>query len=331
MKKIINLFILIAITLSFSLSLNLNLPAQEAAKAIVNKSANQLENDKCLRCHSENKFSYDNTVTSAKGKHKMEPGNVINPELFYNSNHKNFKCTDCHSSDFQVWPHSAEVRMEAKNACIDCHGGDEQYAKFHFEEIEKQFALSVHSTRHNEDFTCWMCHEPHSYRIMARSDSITTNVVAYDNNICLSCHNNINKYQLISDKPKPDIIDKHDWLPNQARHFQHVRCIECHAERDDSLLVAHKIKPKEKAVKLCVECHSKNSILMASLYNYNRSKINAVSLGFENEIILNSSYVIGANRNNYLNLISIIIFVMVVLGIMAHITLRIISKKQHHE
>jgi len=176
-----------------------------------------------------------------------------------------------------------------------------------------------------------MCHEPHSYRIMARSDSITTNVVAYDNNICLSCHNNINKYQLISDKPKPDIIDKHDWLPNQARHFQHVRCIECHAERDDSLLVAHKIKPKEKAVKLCVECHSKNSILMASLYNYNRSKINAVSLGFENEIILNSSYVIGANRNNYLNLISIIIFVMVVLGIMAHITLRIISKKQHHE
>jgi hypothetical protein len=261
----------------------------------------------------------------------MEPGNVINPELFYQSNHKNFKCTDCHSTDFQGWPHSAEVRMEAKNTCIDCHGGDEQYAKFHFEEIEKQFALSVHSKKHNEDFTCWMCHEPHTYRISARSDSITNNIVAYDNNICLSCHNNINKYQLISDKPNPNIIDKHEWLPNQARHFQHVRCIECHAKRDSSLLVAHNIQPKERAVKLCVECHSKNSILLASLYHYNRSKINAIGLGFENEIILNSSYVIGANRNHYLNVISIIILAIVLAGIAAHITLRILYKKQGHE
>jgi len=327
MKKISNLFIPLVVSLAIVFSASQDIFAQEAVQAPVNKSANQLENDKCLRCHSHNKFSYDNTVTSAQGKHKMEPGNVINPDLFYNSNHKNFRCTDCHSADFQVWPHSAAVRMEAKNVCIDCHGGDEQYAKFHFEEIEKQFALSVHSTKHNEDFTCWMCHEPHSYKIIARSDSVTKNIVAYDNNICLSCHNNINKYQLISDKPNPDIIDKHEWLPNQARHFQHVRCIECHARQDDSLLVAHNIQPKEKAVKLCVECHSKNSILLASLYHYNRSKMKAVGLGFENEILLNSSYVIGANRNEYLNLVSIVIFILALAGILVHITLRIFLKK----
>jgi predicted CXXCH cytochrome family protein len=327
MKKIRILYIPIFIALTFTPCLCFVALAQGEAKTPVNKTANQLENDKCLRCHSNNKFSYDNTVTSSKGKHKMEPGNVINPDLFYNSNHKNFKCTDCHSPEFQVWPHSAAVRMEAKNVCIDCHGGDEAYAKFHFEEIEKQFALSVHSTKHNEDFTCWMCHEPHSYRIIARNDSITKNIVAYDNNICLSCHNNINKYQLISDKPNPDIIDKHEWLPNQARHFQHVRCIECHARADDSLLVAHNIQPKGKAVKLCVECHSKNSILLASLYHYNRSKIKATELGFENEIILNSSYVIGANRNEYLNLVSLIILILVLAGIFTHITFRIIYKK----
>ncbi len=78
---------------------------------------------------------------------------------------------------------------------------------------------------------------------------------------------------------------------------------------------------------MCVECHSKNSILLASLYNYNRSKINAVSLGFQNEIILNSGYVIGANRNHYLNVISIIILALVLAGIAGHITLRILYKK----
>jgi hypothetical protein len=133
---------------------------------------------------------------------------------------------------------------------------------------------------------------------------------------------------LISDKPKPNIIDKHDWLPNQSRHFQNVRCIECHARAADSLLVPHNIQPKEKAVKMCVECHSKNSLLLESLYHYNRSKINATSLGFENEIILNSSYVIGANRNSYLNIISLIIFALVLGGILMHVTFRIVKRKK---
>lgn len=327
MNKIRNLFLPLRHVLVLMLFICLFFVARGEDQVPLKETANQLENDKCFKCHSHNKFIYYNTVTSTEVTHKMCPANVINPEVFYQTNHKTFKCTDCHSVDFQTWPHSAEVRMEQNYTCLDCHGGDEQYAKFNFEEIEKQFALSVHSKRHNEDFTCWMCHDPHTYRLVAGSDSITEDIVAYDNNICLSCHNNINKYQLISDKPKPNIIDKHDWLPNQARHFRHVRCIECHAKRDSSLLVAHDIQPKEKAVKMCVECHSKNSILLTSLYKYNRSKINAVSLGFENEIILNSSYVIGANRNHYLNIISLIMLAMVLAGIAAHLTLRILYKK----
>ena len=325
MKNLPNIIFLFAFL--FSISHCLTSQAQDSIASKKEKPANQIENEKCLSCHSNTKFSYENTVTSQKVKHKMEPGNIINPDLFYASNHKNFKCTDCHSEDFKVWPHSAEVRMEEKNSCIDCHGGDEQYAKFHFDKIIKEFALSVHAQKHKEDFNCWTCHEPHSYKISARRDSVTKNVIAYDNNICLSCHNNINRFSLISDKPKPNIIDKHDWLPNQSRHFQNVRCIECHARAADSLLVAHNIQPKEKAVKLCVECHSKNSILMESLYHYNRSKINATSLGFDNEIILNSSYVIGANRNAYLNVISLIIIGLIFSGILLHITLRILHKK----
>ena len=81
------------------------------------------------------------------------------------------------------------------------------------------------------------------------------------------------------------------------------------------------IKPKEEAVKLCNECHSQNSILMASLYKY-ESKAQRRD-GFFNGIILNASYVIGANRNEYLNLLSLIIFVGVIGVIIFHIIFRI--------
>lgn len=296
-------------------------------KAVQGKTDNQKANDHCLNCHAHNYFNYDNTVAKKQVKHKMEPGMKIDTTLFYLSNHKNFKCTDCHSEDFGTWPHSPEVRMEPKMNCIDCHGGDEQYAKFQFEKIEAEFALSTHATRHGDVFTCWTRHEPHTYKISARSDSVINKIIAYDNNICLSCHNNINKFELISDHEKPNIIAKHDWLPNQARHFQKVRCIECHAHKKDSLLVAHNIQPKEKAVKLCQECHSKNSILMNSLYQY-QLKSKATGLGFDNEIMLNSSYVIGANRNVYLNIISLTIFILVLAGITIHTILRIIYRKK---
>lgn len=293
------------------------------------KTDNQVTNDKCLKCHAHNHFSYENTVAGKQVKHKMEPGMKIDTILFYQSNHKNFKCTDCHSEDFGTWPHSPEVRMEQNMNCIDCHGGDEKYAKFQFEKIEAEYMLSTHATKHSADFNCWTCHEPHTYKISARNDSIIKKVIAYDNNICLSCHNNINKFELISDSEKPNIIAKHDWLPNQARHFQNVRCIECHAHVQDSLLVAHNIQPKEKAVKLCQECHSKNSILLNSLYQY-QIKSKTAWLGFDNEKILKSTYIIGANRNVYLNRISIAVFLLVLAGITIHTILRIMTKNKKH-
>ncbi|MCE1199025.1 MAG: cytochrome c3 family protein [Marinilabiliales bacterium] len=295
-------------------------------KSVVTKTDNQRANDHCLKCHAHNHFIYENTVAKKQVKHKMEPGLRIDTVLFYQSNHKNFKCTDCHSEDFGKWPHSAEVRMETPMLCLDCHGGDEKYAKFQFEKIEAEFAQSTHATRHGDSFSCWTCHEPHTYKISARNDSVINKIIAYDNNICLSCHNNVNKFELISDNAKPNIIAKHDWLPNQARHFQNVRCIECHAHKKDSLLVAHNIMPKEKAVKLCQECHSKNSILMNSLYQY-QLKSKATGLGFDNEKMLDNSYVIGANRNIYLNRISIAIFLLTLIGIAVHTLLRIIFKK----
>jgi hypothetical protein len=88
--------------------------------------------------------------------------------------------------------------------------------------------------------------------------------------------------------------------------------------------VAHQIRPKEEAVRLCNECHSKNSILMASLYKFESKEQRRD--GFFNGIILNASYVIGANRNEYLNIISLIVFFVVIIVIIVHIVFRIRRK-----
>jgi len=50
--------------------------------------------------------------------------------------------------------------------------------------------------------------------------------------------------------------------------------------------------------------------------------------GFYNGVIMNEGYVIGANRNYYLGLLSIIMFSLVIIGIAIHATLRIIKRKK---
>jgi hypothetical protein len=160
---------------------------------------------------------------------------------------------------------------------------------------------------------------------MARNSQSILETVAYDNNMCLGCHSNKDKFNLLSQRGLYDVIDRHDWLPNHALHFANARCIECHTQPNDSLLVSHNILPKDKARKLCVECHSANSVLMASLYKY-QIRETRDKRGFVNAAILNESYVIGANRNFYLNLISVVIFGCVIAGIVVHSVLRKVKK-----
>jgi len=281
------------------------------------------ENEKCFKCHGQSNYSYENKGEHKQVRQRMYSELIIDRNLFYESNHREFKCIDCHSEDYISFPHAGNLRMEAKPNCIDCHGGDEKYAKYHFENIEKEFQESVHSEKHSADFTCWMCHNGHVYKITARTNENIKQTVAYDNAICLGCHGDITRYQVLTDKENPNMIRKHDWLPNQPLHFRSVRCIECHAKKlNDSVLVTHKILPKNEAVKLCTECHSTNSILMASLYKYKIREIRSAK-GFFSGVIVNDSYVIGANRNYFLNIASLIIFGLVIIGIIIHAFLRI--------
>jgi predicted CXXCH cytochrome family protein len=286
------------------------------------------DNERCLKCHGQAKYEYANENLGTQVNALMCSERIIRRDEFYDSNHKSFSCTDCHSEQYTTFPHPGELRMEQKLSCLDCHGGDEKFAKYHFEEIDSEYVQSTHYKLEKEGFSCWKCHNPHSYKISVRNSNNLKATISYDNAICLNCHSDFNRFQLLTDRKEINLIQKHEWLPNQATHFANVRCIECHTKLNDSIPVSHQIRPKAEAVKRCNECHSQNSILMASLYKF-ESKEQRKD-GFFNGIILNESYVIGANRNEYLNLVSLLIFVGVLGVIAIHIIFRIRKDKKNN-
>ncbi len=327
-RKIISLSLIFTCCLSSGrsmLSKTENINTQDTASFV---SKFEADNDRCFKCHGQEKYEYTNETLGKQVKAMMCSERIIRKKEFYSSNHKSFSCTDCHSAEYVKFPHSGELRMEQKYNCIDCHGGDEKFAKYHFEEIEAEYQKSTHFKMEGDGFSCWECHNPHTYRISVRNNTNLKETIAYDNAICLNCHSDFSRFQILSDKKEINIIQKHEWLPNQTLHFTNVRCIECHTLINNNIPVSHLIKPKEEAVRLCNECHSKNSILMASLYKFESKELRRD--GFLNGIILNSSYVIGANRNEYLNLISLVIFIFVIGVIAIHIIVRIRKKKTNY-
>jgi len=281
-------------------------------------------NKQCFQCHGQRFYSFDNTNTGLTERKAMNPNYVYNAEVYYKGVHRNFACTDCHSPDYETWPHSAELRLEPMYSCLDCHGGDPAYEQFHFELLDEEFQKSVHFERIGEAFTCWNCHDPHSYRRMTTGEFKISEIVSYHNSTCMECHANNDHFELFSDDLKPGLEKIHHFLPNFKLHFSAVRCIECHTSKMDTLWVHHNILTKEEAVRNCIECHSTNTILMASLYKYQNIEARK-ERGFLNSVILNEAYVIGANRNEYLNLISFIVFGITVVGILIHIIMRIIK------
>ena len=298
------------------------LDAVKQEKTDFSKFKNAAENENCFKCHGQSKYTYENNESKKMVSKRMYSELIFSRDVFYSSNHREFKCTDCHSEDYGTFPHASNLRMEAIATCIDCHGGDEKYAKFQFEKIDTGFMASVHSQKHSEDFTCWMCHDAHTYKINARNTSNLKETITYDNLICLNCHADNLNYQLLTDKKKPNILQKHEWLPNQASHFTNVRCIECHAKNEDTLVVAHHVVPKNQALRKCESCHSQNSILYASLYKYQISE-NIQKEGFIKGVLMGDATTVGPDKSDTLNIISLIIFGLTILVIIIHAVFRI--------
>lgn len=287
------------------------------------------ENENCFECHAEKYFVIEDTLFGEEKISEMCEHNRIPRDEFYHSVHWSFACMDCHSEEYNEYPHPLSVRFEDYWTCIDCHGYDENFAQFNFEEIDAEHMKSVHYKATDGDFSCWKCHDPHTYKLLSRSSEDIRTVIVESNNMCLECHANEEMFALLSERELGNVIPQHDWLPNQSLHFKAVRCIECHAEVNDSILVAHNIQPADSAVRKCVECHSSNSRLMGTLYKY-RAQETREEQGFVNGVIINNdAYVIGANRSRFLNIASLVIFGLALAAIAFHTLLRIVIKKKH--
>jgi len=320
-RYLLLILVVLPVPVNSAITFSLKKDTTDILDSAVYKSPFYEDNERCFKCHGQNRYEYSNESLGRTVKALMFSERIIKRNNFYQSNHKSFSCTDCHSDQYTSFPHSGELRMEQKYNCIDCHGGDEKFAQYHFEEIEKEYQESTHFNMEEEGFTCWKCHNPHSYKINIRNSENIKETIIYDNNICLSCHSNFDHFQLLTDREEINIVKTHEWLPNQTIHFQNVRCIECHTKINNDILVSHLIQPKENAVRRCNECHSQNSILMTTLYKFQSKEKRRA--GFFNGIILNESYVIGANRNEFLNLVSIIVLLLTMGGIGIHIIFRI--------
>lgn len=280
----------------------------------------------CLKCHSNQSYSFHNDVTGKEVKRLMNPYYILDTVAISAGVHKGFDCTDCHSTEYKTYPHQSNLKLEPLSTCLDCHGGDASFAKYKFEEIQEEFKKSVHYQVYGENFSCSKCHSQHTYVATARNSSNVLEIVDYNNKMCLSCHNDMKKYNMVSGHKNPKLVEIHSWLPNQELHFAHVRCIECHTEVVDSLMVSHNILKKDKAVRNCVQCHSANSRLKASLYKYQNLQKRSEN-GNLNTVLANESYIIGTHQSPLLKLFSIIIFFLTIGGIIIHSGFRILKKK----
>ncbi len=303
------------ILLLFSSSLNL----------LAQSLYDDAKNHACLKCHASQIIKFQNEVTAKEQKKLMNPYYIIDTLGLKAGVHKSFDCTDCHSYDYSAYPHDGKLKLAPMSSCLDCHGGDPTYATYQFERIDVEFKKSVHFKVSGEDFTCGKCHNQHTYHPTARNSGDIMEIVSYSNSLCLSCHNDMNRYELVSGHENPKIVQIHDWLPNQELHFKHVRCIECHTEVADSLMVSHNILEKELAVRKCAECHNSDSRLKASLYKYtnlqNRNDSTSISSIFSNE-----SYVIGAQQFPLLKRLSYLIIALTFAGIGVHLFFRYFKK-----
>ncbi|MCU0458591.1 MAG: NapC/NirT family cytochrome c [Bacteroidales bacterium] len=322
------------------LSLKASLPAmaQEGDTVIATrgKEMNIYAEDNetnCLVCHGKLVYTLTDTLTGTVRKQLMSEHNLVVPDLFYSSVHWSFSCLDCHSEGFKTFPHPLETRFETTWGCIDCHGYDPNYAQYRFEEIDQEYQRSVHYTATEGLITCWKCHDPHYYNPLARQTTGGREYILRSNEMCLRCHGNSDIMGLINDENVSIVLPRHEWLPDVDRHMEAVRCIDCHTRMNDSVLVAHEVMPADSAVSGCADCHSKNSILMGTLYKY-AARESRDEKGFINGVILrNESYVIGANRSKFISFTGLFLIGMTIAFAMVHTIFRIIikPKEEVHE
>ncbi len=278
-----------------------------------------IDQNYCYRCHSKTApmmdFGFDLWRVDDL---------IIGPENYNSSNHAKLNCLDCHGFTWPFFPHSDATLVGGRDmACLECHKDQKKFGKYRFGTIEQEFHQSVHGKRLQE-FSCLSCHDPHKFDIPDPDREIRV-TVEHSNNICLKCHLSSALFSNLTNRPRPVLEESHDWLPNPQSHWDHVRCVECHTPHEAEF--SHRILKAKSAERLCVMCHTRDSILLTTLYKH-RINENRERAGFTNSVVFNEAYIIGMTRNVYLDWASNLLFLCTVLGIMCHALLRIVASKR---
>ncbi len=247
-------------------------------------------NADCLSCHSEEGIAkpprqgMDMALLS-----KM----LVDHPRFERSDHGKMACKDCHGEPYVPYPHGVNAKAGIKG-CESCH---QQPAKT----ITPEFKASRHFKEHSAKFTCLSCHDSHTMRKAAKLASAQL-AARQDNPQCLQCHNDSKRYEALMkpDAKRPDMTAVHAWLPEMALHLDHVRCIDCHSPVSDGAL-SHQVQGKDKAVRHCESCHAEDGELGKRLYKPMLINAPGEEGGFINAALLREIYVVGGNRNRWLD------------------------------
>jgi hypothetical protein len=260
-------------------------------------------------------------------KMSMAESCVIAAAKYKDAIHGSFKCVECHSEGYSTTPHPIDLKFEPMQACTDCHGGRKKFARYHLDSIVAEYDKSVHAKAMTNTFTCWKCHNAHTY-VNAFSDQTDLKAaITISNESCLNCHNNAVNYNRVSDKKPTNLLASHQWLIHPELHMQNIRCVDCHAKLNSTTFTPHEILPASKAVRDCSACHSEKSMLSLSLFR--TKKGNESLLNFTNNKALEYAFIMGANRSIVLNYISTILFILVLLTIFTHMFFMIRYRKLH--
>ncbi len=270
----------------------------------------------CLSCHL-----HITSISSQYANSLINYEKSVHGSALLAGNTKAAMCVDCHGTHKLQKASNPESRINhfnIHNVCNSCHS-----------EVSTEYIESVHGksllSRNSDAPNCTYCHGEHNIQhvpdipsAVFTKSGMKFNVVVNNKMVyCVACHANeemMNKYGIAT-------VDKaHRWLPRISSHWDRVRCIDCHSSIEPPNR-SHDILPPEKTVKRCETCHSMNSMLMNTLYRHQKS-LSREKYGFINGTILSDAYVIGVTRNLYLNMVSIAIFVLTLLGIIIHASLR---------
>ncbi|MCW5964674.1 MAG: hypothetical protein KIT83_11600 [Bryobacterales bacterium] len=270
----------------------------------------------CLRCHGMQTMGQIETLGRIRSL-------AVDAEAFKSSTHGAKSCTFCHYG-FGEFPHSEKVVARRKPQCTSCHRG-ERYENWGFPAVKEEFDASVHKATLGDAFTCFACHDPHTFE-PSRDHRTIPLTVAYSNAICMQCHQDRERMVTRFAIATAPLEATHAFLPNRDVHWRTVRCLDCHTAPNERM-VSHHILPKEEAVRNCVECHSQESRLMSKLYVH-RVEEERQTAGFLNSVVLNDAYVVGMTRNRYLDAVSIGLAIITLIGIFLHALGRYLARRK---